>query len=447
LSLLKDLPLHKQLLKALEKLSFNEATTVQEKAIPLALAGKDLMVSAQTGSGKTAAFILPILERMLAQEAPNSGTRALILLPTRELALQTKKHFEQLATFTYIKCGLIIGGEAFKHQVATLRKNPEVLIATPGRLVEHIERGTPDFSDLEMLVLDEADRMLDMGFAIDMHTIGESCNKQRQNLLFSATLSQKGKGQHKELGRIKATFKDPEFIEVDSHRQQHRQITQQLILADDKKHKEALVSALLEEELAAKVFIFCKTRQQCEQLSNVLRYKKYKANCIHGEIPQSERKQIMNQFRQGAVNILVATDLAARGLDIHDVDLVINFSIAQSGDDHVHRVGRTGRAGKEGKAVTLIDSNEWNQMSSIERYLKIRFERRTLKGLKAKYTGPKAVKKSGKAAGPKKKKNDLANSKTKKTKGKKPKAKTNRPSNTNKTQTGSDDGFDVLRKK
>lgn len=447
MSLLKDLPLHKQLLKALEKLSFNEATTVQEKAIPSALSGKDLMVSAQTGSGKTAAFILPILERMLAQEAPNSGTRALILLPTRELALQTKKHFEQLATFTYIKCGLIIGGEAFKHQVATLRKNPEVLIATPGRLVEHIERGTLDFSDLEILVLDEADRMLDMGFAIDMHTIGESCNKQRQNLLFSATLIQKGKGQHKELGRIKATFKDPEFIEVDSHRQQHRQITQQLILADDKKHKEALVSALLEEEQPGKVFIFCKTRQQCEQLSNVLRYKKLKANCIHGEIPQSERKQIMNQFRQGTVNVLVATDLAARGLDIHDVDLVINFSIAQSGDDHVHRVGRTGRAGKEGKAVTLIDSNEWNQMSSIERYLKIRFEHRTLKGLKAKYTGPKVVKKSGKAAGSKKKKNNQSTAKTKKTKHIQPKAKKTRTSNINKTQTGSGDGFDVLRKK
>jgi len=441
LSLLKDLPLHKQLLKALEKLSFNEATTVQEKAIPHALSGKDLMVSAQTGSGKTAAFLLPILERMLAQEAPKSGTRVLILLPTRELALQTKKHFEQLAAFTYIKCGVIIGGEAFKHQVATLRKNPEVLIATPGRLVEHIERSTTDFRDLEILVLDEADRMLDMGFAIDMHTIGESCNEHRQNLLFSATL------KHKELGRIKATFKDPEFIEVDSHRQQHRQITQQLILADDKKHKEALVSALLEEEQAGKVFIFCKTRQQCEQLSNVLRYKKFKASCIHGEIPQNERKQIMNQFRQGGITVLVATDLAARGLDINDVDLVINFSIAQSGDDHAHRVGRTGRAGKEGKAITLIDSNEWNQMSSIERYLKIRFERRILKGLKAKYTGPKVVKKSGKAAGSKKKKNNQSTTKTKKTKRNQPKAKKTKPSNTDKTQTGSGDGFDVLRKK
>ena len=393
--LLNTLSLHKQLLKALEKLDFTEATAVQAQAIPATLAGKDLMVSAQTGSGKTAAFLLPILHRMLTHEAPNSGTRALILLPTRELALQTQQHFEQLATFTYIKSGLIIGGEAFKHQVATLRKNPEVLIATPGRLVEHIEKGTPDFKDLEVFVLDEADRMLDMGFAIDMYTIAESCNKQRQNLLFSATL------KHKELGRISATFKDPKFIEVDSHRQQHSHITQQIILADNIKHKEKLVAALLTEERAGedsgvkaqarKVFVFCNTRIQCQQLSNFLRYKKFKSNCIHGEIPQSERKQIMNQFRQGGIDVLVATDLAARGLDIDDVDLVINFNIAQSGDDHVHRVGRTGRAGQEGKAIVLVDGNEWNQMSSIERYLKIRFERRVVAGLKANYSGPKKV--------------------------------------------------------
>lgn len=435
MSLLQALPLHKQLFKALEKLSFTEATAVQEKAIPPALAGKDLMVSAQTGSGKTAAFLLPILHRMLTHDAPQTGTRALILLPTRELALQTQKHFEQLAAFTYIKSGLIIGGEAFKHQVASLRKNPEVLIATPGRLVEHIEKGTPDFKDLEVLVLDEADRMLDMGFAIDMHTISDHCNKQRQNLLFSATL------KHKELGRIKATFKDPEFIEVDSHRKQHTHITQQMILADDKKHKEALVAALLTEEQARKVFIFCKTRVQCEQLSNVLKYKKFKANCIHGEIPQSDRKQIMNQFRQGGIEVLVATDLAARGLDIDNVDLVINFSIASSGDDHTHRIGRTGRAGQEGKAITLIDSNEWDQMSSIERYLKIRFEHRTITGLKAKYSGPKNVKKSGKAAGPKKKK--TATNKTKKTAAKRPKKNRKKPA----VQTGTNDGFDVLKKK
>ncbi len=400
MTLLSDLTLHKQLLKALDKLGFTEATEVQAQAIPLALKRSDLMVSAQTGSGKTAAFLLPILHQLLTEEVLGTGTRALILLPTRELALQTQKNFEQLAAFTYIKSGLIIGGEAFKHQVATLRKDPEVLIATPGRLVDHIEKGTPDFRSLDVLVLDEADRMLDMGFAIDMNTIASSCNSERQNLLFSASL------KHEGLGKISKTFRDPVAIAVGSPDQEHRDISQQLVLADNIKHKEKLVVALIEEEQANKTLIFCNTRLQCQQLSHLLRYKKMKAGYIHGDISQNDRKQVMNQFRQGGLEVLVATDVAARGLDIKGVDLVVNFNIAQSGDDHLHRVGRTGRAGEQGKAITLIDSNEWNQMSSIERYLKFRFEQRAVKGLKADYSGPKKVKKSGKAAGAKKKKSD-----------------------------------------
>ncbi len=430
MSLLKDLPLHKQLFKALDKLGFTEATHVQQQAIPAAISGKDLLVSSQTGSGKTAAFLLPVLHRLLQQDASDSGTRALILLPTRELALQTQKHFQQLAAFTYLKCGLIIGGEAYKHQVATLRKNPEVIIATPGRLVDHIEKGNPDFRDLEVLVLDEADRMLDMGFAIDMHTISEYSNPERQNLLFSATLDAKG------MDRVIATFSDPLTIEIESHRQQHSHITQQLVLADDIKHKEKLVDAIIREEEAKKVFIFCNKRVQCEQLSHYLRYKKHKVNFLHGDIAQNDRKQIMNSFRQGAISILVATDLAARGLDINDVDLVINFAVAHSGDDHVHRVGRTGRAGNEGKAISLVNADEWKQISSIERYLNSRFERRVIKDLKAKYTGPKKLKKSGKAAGTKKKKNDPKKSKS---------IKKNTARKKVKRVTG--DGFDVIRKK
>lgn len=430
--LLQDFPLHKSLLKALDKLGFTEATAVQEKAIPAVLDAKDLMVSAQTGSGKTAAFLLPLLHRILTTELPNGSTRALILLPTRELALQTQKHFEQLAKFTYIKSGLIIGGEAFKHQVATLRKNPEVIIATPGRLVDHIEKGTTDFSDLEVLVLDEADRMLDMGFSLAMNTIADSCNKKRQNLLFSATL------KHQGLGRISGSFNDPASIEIDSQRQQHSHISQQRVLVDDIKHRQKIVAALLEEEQQARrVMIFCKTRAQCQQLSNLLRSLKFKANYLHGEILQNDRKQILNQFRQGSIPILVATDLAARGLDVKDVDLVINYSIAQTGDDHVHRVGRTGRAGQNGTAITLVAAPEWDSMSSIERYLKIRLEPRVVKGLKANYTGPKKLKKSGKAAGSKKKKSNTAKTRSSN------KKESKKPSS--RRVTG--DGFNVIRKK
>jgi ATP-dependent RNA helicase SrmB len=390
--------LHKQLYKALEKMQFETATEVQSAAIPIALSGRDIMVSAKTGSGKTAAFLLPMLKKMLTEDAPGSGTRGLILLPTRELALQTQKMFEKLARFCQIRCGLIIGGEAFKYQVATLRKNPEVVIATPGRLVDHIEKGSTDFRDLEFLVLDEADRMLDMGFSEDMTLIASRCPEDRQSLLFSATL------KHKSIGRVLELLNDPVSIEVDSYKEGHSNIVQEMVLADDDQHKEKLVAALVKEEDAKKVFVFCRTRNQCEQVGQRLAQMDMKVGYIHGEIPQSDRKQVLNRFRDDKLQILVATDVAARGLDVTDVDLVINFTVAHSGDDHVHRVGRTGRAGKEGKAITLVSDLEWNKNSSIERYLKIRFEHREVGSLKAKYKGPKKLKKSGKAAGPKRKK-------------------------------------------
>ncbi|MBV1879973.1 MAG: DEAD/DEAH box helicase [Pseudomonadales bacterium] len=438
------MPLHKQLKKALAALGFNDATEVQQQAIPEALAGKDLMVSAKTGSGKTAAFMLPMLDILLRDQAADTSTRVLILLPTRELALQTQKTFQHLARFTQIRAGLIIGGEAYKFQVATIRKNPEVLIATPGRLVEHIEKGSTDFSDLEILILDEADRMLDMGFADDMNTIAGACRKQRQSLLFSATL------KHRGIDKILSILTDPLSIEVDSHRQPHSQITQQIVLADDLKHKEKLVLALIKEQQAKKVMVFCKTRQQCEQLGNTLKFQQVSVGFIHGEIAQSDRKQVMSRFRDNKLQVLVATDVAARGLDIEAVDLVINFTVAHSGDDHVHRVGRTGRAGEKGLAVTLISSLEWNLMSSIERYLKIRFEHRKIKGLVARYTGPKKLKKSGKAAGSKKKKipSNAKSSKTAtKAKHQKRKGAAKKGSSGAKKSSTQRDGFAVLKKR
>lgn len=430
-----DLALHPQLLRAAAEQGFVKATEVQEQAIPAAVAGHDVIVCAKTGSGKTAAFLLPMLHRLLASAAPDTSTRALILLPTRELALQTQKMFRNLAAFTPLKCGLIMGGEAFKYQVATLRKNPEVLIATPGRLVEHIERGTPNFKDLEMLVLDEADRMLDMGFSEAMDTIVRACNPQRQTLLFSATL------QHKGMDSITRALREPESIMVDSHRQAHASIEQQVVLADDDKHKEKLVAALILEEKPPRALVFCNTRVQCQQLGNVLKYFKLRADFIHGEITQSDRKQVMNRFRNGQIEILVATDVAARGLDIEGIDLVINFTVAQSGDDHIHRIGRTGRAGETGKAITLVSAAEWDQMSRIERYLKIRFTHRKVAELVATYSGPKKLKASGKAAGPKKKKKP-ASGKTaapKRPKSKRPASKSG--------PAGPGDGFDVIRKK
>ncbi len=240
--------------------------------------------------------------------------------------------------------------------------------------MEHIEKGTTDFNDLEILILDEADRMLDMGFADEMQVISKSCNKNRQNLLFSATLNHRGFRQ------IKTIFKDPKLIKINPARQCPPQISQQIILCDNKKHKEELAAALISEEKANKIFIFCKTRIQCEQLSSFLRYKKFRSAFIHGEISQNDRKAVIAKFHSGSIEILVATDLAARGLDINDVEIVLNFNVASSGDEYIHRVGRTGRAGIKGKAISLIAADDWNQMSRIERYLKIRFEKGYLRG-------------------------------------------------------------------
>ena len=235
--------------------------------------------------------------------------------------------------------------------------------------------------------------MLDLGFSIDMNRIAASCRDQRQTLLFSATL------KHRNLGHIREILDNPVSIEIDSFKEGHSEITQQMILADGDDHKRKLVIALVEEEKAEKVFVFCKTRAQCAALGRHLSGMDLKVGYLHGEIPQSDRKQVLNRFRDGKLDVLVATDVAARGLDVPDVDLVVNYTVAHSGDDHVHRIGRTGRAGRQGKAVVLVDRVDWNKNSSIERYLKIRFEHRSIRGLKANYTGPAKVKKSGKAAG------------------------------------------------
>lgn len=394
----KSFPLDQRLIKALELQNLERLTAVQQRAIPIALAGKDLFVSAKTGSGKTLAFLLPLLELVLKTKPSTAAIQGLILLPTRELALQVYQILEQFSKFAPVKSCLIIGGQAYKQQASNLARKPEIVIATPGRLVEHIENGSVNLLDLKMFILDEADRMLDLDFSKDLTLIASSCSKQRQSLLFSATLDHKG------MAELKSNFNNPVSVIISSAQQQHEDIEQQLILSDDIKHKQKLTAALIEQESAAKIIVFCNTRVQCEQLCNVLLYMKIQSSFIHGDIPQKVRKKVMDRFRQGELRILIATDVAARGLDIDGVDLVINFSIAQSGDDHLHRIGRTGRGGQKGLAVTIIDSSEWNQMSSIERYLKFSFTRRVIKELKAHYKGPKKVKKSGKAAGAKKKK-------------------------------------------
>ena len=375
--------LHERLLKALEELEYTKPTPVQSAMLPLALDGRDIQASAETGSGKTAAFLLPVLQRLLDKPAPDTETRCLVLLPTRELANQVFKHCQQLCEFTQINSEVIVGGTSFKEQKALVRKNPEILIATPGRLLEHVQNKSVNLSDLEVLIFDEADRMLDMGFREDVLKITEACNSERQTMLLSATL------HHNGIGRIaKEILKTPVIVDTGSYREKHSSIEQQIILADDLPHKERLTTWLLANETFEKAVVFANTKVHVDKLASFLKYHKQRVAALHGDLTQDERNRVMQLFREGKVNVLVATDLAARGLDVKGVDLVINYAMARSGDEHVHRIGRTGRAGEKGLAVSLIAPQEWNLMSSIERYLGVEFERRLIKALAGKFKGP-----------------------------------------------------------
>ncbi|MBT00281.1 MAG: RNA helicase [Oceanospirillaceae bacterium] len=391
--------LHERLLKALDAQGITHPTQVQAETLPRAMAGQDLMVSAETGSGKTLAFLLPILHHCIEQPAPRSGTRALILTPTRELAEQVAASCEKLAAFTQMSALSVCGGENYQNQAAKIRKNPEVIVGTPGRIKEHLERGTIDFDDLEFLVLDEADRMLDMGFREEVLAVTDLCRDQRQSMLFSATLSHRGVADI--LDRV---LKDPERLQLATAQDAVSEITQQFILADDAALKEKQLAWLLKNETYAKAIVFSNYRAQCEQLGQRLQAQGLRVGVLHGELDQPQRTRILNLLRDGRIDILVATDVAARGLDIEGLELVISFDLARSGDEHVHRVGRTGRAGRTGLAICLIAPNEWNLKASIERYLHLKMTRRVIEPLKSSYQGPKKVKSNGKAAGTRKRK-------------------------------------------
>ncbi len=393
-----DLSLDKQLLSAVEKMGFEQPTPVQLQAIPLALKHQDLLVSAETGSGKTAAFLLPTLHQLLTLPFGKTGVRALILTPTRELAQQIFKHCQQLAEFTELRTGLITGGDDFRLQQNMLRRNTEIVIATPGRLLELMDQEIPDFSNLDVLILDEADRMLDMGFSEDVLTIADSCNAGRQTLLFSATLTHFGV-----IKMADKVLKDHEIVALNTLYDGHRNIEQQIVLADDNDHKQKLLAWLLQNETYDKALVFTNSRLQADALRGPLRGQKLRVGVLHGEMDQKDRNRMMELFREGSVNIMIATDLAARGLDIKGINLVINFDVPRNGVNYIHRIGRTGRVDELGLTIALVKHTEWNLMSGIERFLKQKFKLRSIKELAGKYKGPKKLKASGKATGGKKK--------------------------------------------
>ena len=394
----ESLNLDRRLHLGLADLGLETPTPVQAEAVPAALAGADLKVSAETGSGKTLAYLLPLAQSILAGgDQRGAGTLALVLVPTRELARQVVQQARGLLAKSPLQVKAITGGADFKYQKALFRKNPEIIVATPGRMLEHCERGSADLSGLKTLVLDEADRMLDMGFREDVLKINSYCAAQRQLLMLSATL--KHKGLSAITGQLMGTHRTVAIGEV---RQPHSSIFHQVILADGREHKDRLLPALLHRGGYQRCLVFSNKRKTAERLAGLLRHEGLRCGALHGEMSTEQRKHVVTQFRDGKIAVLCASDVAARGLDVPAIDLVVNYDMPHSGDDYLHRTGRTGRAGGQGLAVSLVQSTEWNLMISIQRYLKLDFERRTLPGLRARYSGPKHTKSSGKAVGRKK---------------------------------------------
>ena len=435
--MLQQLELDRGLRLGLDELGFETATEVQDKVIPSAMAGEDLRVTAETGSGKTLAYLLPSVQRILASPVDrNAGALVVILVPTRELARQVLKNCRDLIQKTPLSAQAITGGADFKYQKALLRKNPEIIIATPGRLLEHCEKGSADLASLRTLVLDEADRMLDLGFREEVLKLAAFCGDSRQVILLSATLKHKGLG-----GVARELMDKPKTIAISEVRQPHSSIHHQRILADSQEHKNKLLVALMQAGGFTRALVFANKRTTAQRLAGLLSHHDLRCGSLHGELSTEERKHVLAQLRDGKIDIICASDVAARGLDVKDIDLVVNYDMPHKGDDYLHRTGRTGRAGASGLAVSLVSASEWNLMIGIQRYLKTEFEKRALPGLKAKYNGPKKTKSSGKAVGSKKKRS------------KKPeeKAKSRSRNQKNKGRPGSksvsSDGFAPLMKK
>ena len=387
----QEFGLDKRLLGAIEDLGFHQPTAIQQQAIPAVMTGKDLMASSQTGSGKTLAFLLPILQRLLRQKAyTKRDARALLLAPTRELAFQVAADFRAAASKTQIKAALIVGGENFIDQAKTLRRDPQVIIATPGRLVEHLDQNHLGLNGLEVLVLDEADRMLDLGFADDLRKIGEQADhRKRQTLLFSATLDDE------EIANLSIDLlNEATRIEIGSSIDQHQDISQQLYLADHLDHKEALLDALLQQADYNQALVFTATKADTERLATLLKSKGHNAGALSGDLAQAARNKVVDEFKRGQIKLLVATDVAARGLDIRNVSHVVNFDLPKHPEDYIHRIGRTGRAGASGTALSLVSKKDWPSLVRIQLFLKREFSFEVIPGLEAKFKGvkPKAPK-------------------------------------------------------
>ncbi|MDO4878718.1 MAG: DEAD/DEAH box helicase [Neisseria sp.] len=371
-----DLIQDKNILSALQSEGYETPTPIQAQSIPFAMDGRDIMASAQTGSGKTAAFLLPTLQKLTRRsEKPGKGPRALVLTPTRELAAQVEKNALAYAkNMKWFRTVSIVGGASFGYQTRALSKPVDLIVATPGRLMDLMQSGKVDFARLEVLILDEADRMLDMGFIDDIETIVEATPADRQTLLFSATWD----GAVGKLAR-KLT-QNPEVIEVERVDDQGK-IEEQLLYCDDMRHKNRLLDHILRDANIDQCVIFTSTKAMTEVIADELYEKGFAANCLHGDMPQGWRNRTLMDLRKGRCKILVATDVAARGIDVPTITHVINYDLPKQAEDYVHRIGRTGRAGRTGIAITFAEVNEYVKVHKIEKYIGRKLPELTVEGM------------------------------------------------------------------
>ena len=349
-----------EILRALQTKKYVDPTPIQSKAIPVIMQGKDLIGCAQTGTGKTAGFTLPVLNRL--QQGKSPSLRALVLVPTRELAMQVHDSVKTYGSNLRLRTALVYGGVGIYPQKEALRRGVDILIATPGRLMDHMRQRTVSFKNLEVLIIDEADRMLDMGFIADIPTIINSITHQRQTLLFSATMPA-------EIQRLaNEILKQPEVIEI-ARQGTPASGVRQVVYPVDTTRKSDLLVHLIEKEQMSKVLVFTRTKNRAEKLATHLNRKGSMAEAIHGDKSQRERTQALLAFRNGDVQVLVATNVAARGLDVKEISHVVNYEMPDAPEDYLHRIGRTARAEKTGDAISLVSSCERESLRNIERYI------------------------------------------------------------------------------
>jgi len=383
-----QLDLDDELCRAINDMGYERPTSIQSLVIPHAMEGKDILADAPTGTGKTAAFLVPVCQYLLDHpRKDDSSTRVLILVPTRELANQVFGQAKAITKYTHLTCGVITGGINYGTDRETLAGHCDILVATPGRLFEHIEQESFDCRDIESLILDEADRMLDMGFSSIVHQIAGEARWRKQSMLFSATLEGRGVRNFAE-----ELLTDPVTLSADPSRKEKNKIIQWYHLADDLNHKNAILVHHLRNTIESCI-VFVKTRQRLHNLKDFLFSQDFSVTYLQGEMPQDKRNSALASFRAGDVKILIATDVAARGIDVQDISHVINFDMPRGSDLYVHRIGRTGRAGAKGTAISIVEAHDFEKIGKVERYTKEPFKARVIEGLRPNNKAPKVIRK------------------------------------------------------